>query len=131
MNENQINFEEYLLQFSSKFLSLYFVSRNIKTKVYKTTISPAILYWSKSWSGLLTEEHRSRGCNERVPIKIFEPKKQVHTEALKLHTENLHNFIHHHVLYIFLGLCESRGEGGGDLQYAWGQYMEILKGIIY
>jgi hypothetical protein len=41
------------------------------------------------------------------------------------------NFIHHHVLYIFLGLCKSRGEGGRDAQNAWGQHMENLKEIIY
>jgi len=63
------NFEEYLLQFSSKFLSFYLVSRNIKTKVYKTTISPAILYCCKTGSSLLTQEHRPRECNERVPNK--------------------------------------------------------------
>jgi len=42
------------------------------------------------------------------------------------------NFIHHHVLYIFFGLCKSRGEGGGgEVWYAWGQSMENMKKIIY
>lgn len=41
------------------------------------------------------------------------------------------NIIHHNVLYIFLRLCKSRREGGGDVQNAWGQYMENLKEKIY
>jgi hypothetical protein len=32
---------------------------------------------------------------------------------------------------MFLGLCKSRGEGGWNVQNAWGQYMENLKEIIY
>jgi hypothetical protein len=63
---------------------------------------------------MLSEERRSTVCERRVLNKIFGPKKQEHTEALKWHIEELHNFIHHHILYIFLGLYKSRGEGGGD-----------------
>jgi hypothetical protein len=66
-----------------------------------------------------------------VPTKIFELKKHEHTEALKLHIQEFHNFIHHCVLYIFLGLCKSRAEGRGDMHYSWVQYMENLKKIIY
>jgi hypothetical protein len=79
---------------------------------------------------MLTSEHRPKECNERVPTKIFELKKHEHTEALKLHIEELHNFIHYHVLYIFLGLCKSRGEGRGNMQHSGVQYVENLYNLL-
>ena len=78
------------------------MSQNVKTKVYKNAISPTILYWSKTWSGQLTEEHRLRECNERVTSKMFEPQKREHTEALKFHIEQLHEIYSSScILYIF------------------------------
>jgi hypothetical protein len=51
-------------------LSSRLLSKNIKTKIYKTIILPVVLYGCETWSLTLREEHRLRvfekGCENRL-----------------------------------------------------------------
>jgi hypothetical protein len=73
-------------------LSSRLQSRNVKVKIYKTIILPAVLYGCETRSLTLREEHRLRVFQSRVLRKIFGPKKdEVTGEWRKLHNEELHN----------------------------------------
>jgi hypothetical protein len=48
--------------------------RNLRIKIYRTTILPVVLYWCKSWSLTLREERRLRVFENRVLRRIFGPK---------------------------------------------------------
>jgi hypothetical protein len=73
------------------------MSRNVKVKIYKTTILPVVLYGSETWSLTLREEHRLGMFENRVLRRRFGPKRdEVTGEWRKLHSGELHN------LYSFL-----------------------------
>jgi hypothetical protein len=57
---------------SSRLLS---TSKNLKIRIYKTIISPVVLYGCKTWSLTLREEHRLRVFENRVLRRIFGPKR--------------------------------------------------------
>jgi hypothetical protein len=68
------------------------MSRNIKTRIYKTIILPVVLYGCETWSLTLREEHRLRVFENRVLRRIFGPKRDEVTGGWrKLHNEELHN----------------------------------------
>jgi hypothetical protein len=72
-------------------LSSRLLSRNVKVKIYKTIILPAVLYVCETWSLILREENRLRVFENRVLRRIFEPKRdEVTGEWRKLHNEELH-----------------------------------------
>jgi hypothetical protein len=55
-------------------LSSRLLSRNVKVKIYKTIILPAVLYACETWSLTLGEEHRLRVFENRVLRRIFGPR---------------------------------------------------------
>jgi hypothetical protein len=55
-------------------LSSHLLSKNVKIKIYKTIILPAVLYGTGTWS--LREEHRLRVFENRVLRRIFGPKRE-------------------------------------------------------
>jgi hypothetical protein len=55
--------------FSSRLLS-----KNIKIRIYKTTILPVIMYGCETCSLTLREEHRLKVFENRVRRRIFGPK---------------------------------------------------------
>jgi hypothetical protein len=58
--------------------------------MYKTIILPVVLYGCETWSLTLREEHRLRVFENRMPKKIFGPKRdEVIGEWRKLHNEEL------------------------------------------
>jgi hypothetical protein len=57
-------------------LSSRLISKNLKTKIYKTVILPAVLYGCGTWSLILREEHRLRVFENRVLRRIFGPKRE-------------------------------------------------------
>jgi hypothetical protein len=64
------------------------LSKNVKIKIYKTTILPVALYGCETWSLTLGEEHRLRMLENRVLRKIFGLKRDELTgEWRKLHNE--------------------------------------------
>jgi hypothetical protein len=68
------------------------LSRNLKVKIYKTTILPVVLYGCETWSLTLREEHRLRVFENRALRRIFGPKRdEVTGEWRKLHNGELHN----------------------------------------
>jgi hypothetical protein len=73
-----------------KFLSSNFLSKNIKTKIYRTIIMPVVLYGCETWSLTLRKEGLLRVSENRVLSRIFEPKgNEVKGEWRKLHSDEL------------------------------------------
>jgi hypothetical protein len=67
------------------------LSRNLKVKIYKTIMLPAVLYGCQTWSRTLREEHRLRVYENRVLRRISGPKRgKVTGEWRKLHSGELH-----------------------------------------
>jgi hypothetical protein len=74
------------------FLSSRLLSKNVKIKVHKTAILPAIWYGCETRSLILRKEHGLRVFENRVQRKIFGPNRgQIIWGWRKLHTEELHN----------------------------------------
>jgi hypothetical protein len=66
-------------------------TRQDKTRIYKTTILPVVLYGCETWSLTVQEEHKLRVFENRV-LRIFGPKRDRVTGGWrKLHNEELHN----------------------------------------
>ena len=75
-------------------LSSRLLSKNLKTKIYRTIILPVVLYGCETLSLTLREERRLRVFENRVPRRIFGPKRdEVTREWGRLHTEEL-NYLH-------------------------------------
>jgi hypothetical protein len=76
-----------------KFYSSNLRSKNIKIKVYRTTISPVVLYGWETWSLTLREEYRLRVFENKLQRRIFASKRDnVTGEWRKLHIEELYAF---------------------------------------
>jgi hypothetical protein len=66
------------------------LSKNMKTKIYRTAILPVVLYGCETLSLTLREELRLTVFENRVLRKIFGPeRKEVTREWRKLHSEEL------------------------------------------
>jgi len=71
-------------------LSSSLLSKNLKIKIYRTIILPAVLYGCGTWSLTMREECRLRVLENRVLRRIFGPKRdEVTREWRKLHNEEL------------------------------------------
>jgi hypothetical protein len=71
-------------------MSSSLLSRNTKIKIYRTIILPVVLYGCENLSLTLREERRLRVFENRVPRRIFGPKRdEVAEEWRKLHNEEL------------------------------------------
>jgi hypothetical protein len=72
-------------------LSSRLLSKNIKIRIYKTTILPVVLYGCETWSLTLREEQRLRVFENRLLRRIFGSKRdEVKGGWRKLHNEELH-----------------------------------------
>jgi hypothetical protein len=68
--------------------------KNLKIKIYKTIVSPAVLYGCETWSLTLRKEHKLWVFQNRVLRRIFGPKneevaggwRRVHNELHNLYT---------------------------------------------
>jgi hypothetical protein len=72
-------------------LSSCLVSKNLKIKIYKTVVSPVVLYGCETWPLTLREGHRLRVSENRVLRRIFGTKKEVDGSWKKLYNDELHN----------------------------------------
>jgi len=73
-------------------LSSSFLSKNIQIKINRTIILPVVLYGCETWSLILREECRLRVFENRVPRRLFGPKRDVvRGECRKLHNEELND----------------------------------------
>ena len=74
------------------FLSSRLLSKNLKTKIYRTIIRPLVLYGCETWSLTLREEYRLRVFENRVLRRIFGPRRdEVTGKWRKLHNEELND----------------------------------------
>jgi len=73
-------------------LSSSLLFKNLKTKVYRTTILPVVLCGCETWSLTLREERRLRVFEATVYTRIFGPKRdEVIGEWKNLHNEGLND----------------------------------------
>jgi sorting nexin-29 len=73
-------------------LSSRLLSRNVKVKIYKIIILPAVSYGCETWSLTLRKQHRLRVFENRVLRRIFGPKRdEVTGEWRKVNSGELHN----------------------------------------
>ena len=56
-------------------LSSCLISKNLKSKIYRTIILPVVVYGCETWSLILREEHRLRGFENRVLRRVFGSKR--------------------------------------------------------
>ncbi|KAJ4441433.1 hypothetical protein ANN_11288 [Periplaneta americana] len=74
-----------------KLLSSSLLSKNLKVRIYKTVILPAVLQGCETWILTLREEQRLRVFENKVLRKIFGAKRdEVTGEWRKLHNGELH-----------------------------------------
>jgi hypothetical protein len=66
-----------------KFLSSRLISKNLKIKIYRTIISPAVLNGCETWSLTLRDEHKRRVFEKRVFRRIFGPMTDEVTRGLR------------------------------------------------
>jgi hypothetical protein len=72
-------------------LSSCLISKNLKSKIYKTVILLVVLYGCETWSLTLREEHRLRVFENRVSRRIFGPRREEDGSWRKLHNDELHS----------------------------------------
>jgi hypothetical protein len=73
-------------------LSSGLLSKNLKIKIYRAVILPAVLYGCETWSLTLREERWLTVCENRVLRGIFRPKREAVTgEWRKLHNKELND----------------------------------------
>jgi hypothetical protein len=73
--KSRINSGGCLLHAVQNLLSSRLLSINVKIKIFKTVILPDVLYGCETWPHMLREEHRLKGCENRVLRRIFVPKR--------------------------------------------------------
>ena len=56
-------------------LSSRLLSKNLKTKIYRTVILPVVLYGCETWSLALREERKLRVFENMVLRRIFGPRR--------------------------------------------------------
>ena len=68
------------------------LSKNLKIKIYRTIILPAVLYGCEAWSLTLQEETKLRMFENMVLRRIFGPRRDdVTGEWRRLHNEELND----------------------------------------
>jgi len=68
------------------------LSKNLKIKIYRTIILPAVLYECETWSLTLREERKLRVFENIVLRRIFVPRREeVKGEWRRLHNEELND----------------------------------------
>ena len=64
-------------------LSSRLLSKNLKIKIYRTTILPVVLYGRETWSLTLREERKLRVCENMVFRRIFGPRRDEVTVGME------------------------------------------------
>ena len=82
-----------MLSSVQNFLSSRLLSKNLKSKIYRTIILPVVLFGCETWSlKTLRDERRLRTFENRVLRRIFGPRRdEVTKEWRKLHNEELND----------------------------------------
>ena len=77
-----------MLSFGAKSIVFQSAFKNIKIKIYRTIILPAVLYGCGTWSIILQEKHTMRVFENRV-LRIFGLMRDEVASEWSLHTEEL------------------------------------------
>ena len=73
-------------------MSSRLLSKNLKIKIYRTIILPAVLCGCETWSLILREEMKLRVYENMVLRRIFGPRRdEVMGECRRLHNEELND----------------------------------------
>ena len=73
-------------------LSSRLLSKNLKIEIYRTILSPVVLYGCETWSLTLREERKLRAFENMVLRRIFGPRRdEVTREWRRLHNEELND----------------------------------------
>jgi hypothetical protein len=89
-----VEVRECLLSFGAEYFVFQFAIKNLKIKIYRSTILSVVLYGCETWSLTLRKNLRLRLYENRVSRRIFGPKSNEVTEKWrKVHNEE------HHELY--------------------------------
>ena len=64
-------------------LSSRLLSKNLKTKIYRTIILPVVLYGCETWSLTLREERKLRVSENMVLRRIFGPRRDEVTGGME------------------------------------------------
>ena len=73
-------------------LSSRLLSKNLKTKMYRTLILPVVLYECETWLFTLREKRKLRVFENMVLRRIFGPRRdEVTGEWRRLHNEELND----------------------------------------
>ena len=75
-DKEQTKVTECLVLLGAEFLSSSLLSKNIQTKIDRTTILPVVLYGCGTWSLKLSEERRLKVFENRVLREIFGAKTE-------------------------------------------------------
>jgi hypothetical protein len=122
-------------------LYYHLISKNLKSKIYKTLILPVVLYGYKTWSLTLREEYRLRVFENSVLRRMFGPKREEDGTQRKLHNDELHglyssaNIVGDDYIREVGGICSmhSAGEtfwlGGPKVRDHW-KDTDVHEGII-
>ena len=71
---------------------IFSTGKNLKNKIYKTIILSVVLNECGTWYLTLREECNLRVFENRIPKRIFRPKRSENGEWKSLHNEELHSF---------------------------------------
>jgi hypothetical protein len=71
--KNRLNSENDCFRSVPNLLFSRLLSRNLNREKYKTTVLPAVLYGSETWSLTLRKEHRLRTFENRMLTVILGP----------------------------------------------------------
>ena len=81
-----------MLSFGTESYSSRLLSKNLKIKIYRTIILPAVLYGRETWLLTLREERKLRVFENRVLRRILGPRRdEVTGEWRRLHNEELND----------------------------------------
>jgi hypothetical protein len=68
-------------------LSSRLLSKNMKTKIYKTIILPVVIYGCEGWFLTLREKCRLKAFEKRILRRIFWTKRDANGKWTRLHNE--------------------------------------------
>jgi hypothetical protein len=83
-----------VLSFGAESFVFRLLSKNLKIKIYRTTILPVVLYGCETWSLTLWQERKLRVFENMVLSRIFGPMQdEVTGEWSRLHNEELNDLV--------------------------------------
>jgi len=112
-------------------LSSSLLSKNVKSKIYRTIISLVVVYGCGTWSLTLTQERRLRVFENRVLRRVFESKEDEVTGVWrKLYNEEINNlYCSPHIIQVIKSkrmICAGHDACIGKLytRFWWGNLSE-------